>query len=154
MIRAASVDDAPALGALAYAAAHAGYGEFADDLRALPSVAEEVADWRRHLTERGAGWTWLAEDDDAVVGLVTGSAEHLDEVMVLPDRFGVGIGKALIAHFEAAAFEAGSARLTLWTYAENARARAVYERLGWTLDAAAADDGRLGARVQYSKALA
>ncbi len=152
MIRPASLDDAPALGALSFAATHAGYGEFAEDLRALPTVAEQVADWRRHLAERGAGWTWIAEDDDAIVGLVTGSAEHLDEVMVLPEKFGLGIGKALLTHFEAAAREAGSTRLTLWVYEANARARAVYERSGWTLDGPAAEDGRLGAQVQYSKA--
>lgn len=153
MIRRATVDDAPALGALSFAATHAGYGEFADELGALPSVAEQVADWRRHLAAEGAGWSWLAADEDAVVGLVTGSPEHLDELMVLPDRFGRGVGSALLAHAESAAREHGSTSLTLWTYTANARARGLYERRGWKLDGDA-EPGRLGAQVQYRKALA
>jgi GNAT superfamily N-acetyltransferase len=152
VIRAATVEDAPALGALAFAASHAGYGEFADDLRALPDVADQVADWRRHLAAEGAGWTWVAEDDDAIVGLVTGSAEHVDELMVLPDRVGRGIGSALLAHIEAAAGAEGTTSMTLRTYTANARARGLYEQRGWVLDGDA-EDGRLGPQVQYRKAL-
>ncbi len=153
MIRPATLDDAPALGALSYAATHAGYAEFADDLGGLPTVAEQVADWRRHLAGEGAGWTWLAEDDDAVVGLVTGSPDHLDEVMVLPDRFRRGIGTALLAHAEQAAREHGSRSLTLWTYPGNARARSLYEARGWVPDGDAPEPARLGPQVQYRKAL-
>ena len=88
-----------------------------------------------------------------LMGLVTGSPQHVDELMVLPDRFGRGVGSALLAHAEAAAREDGSTSITLWTYAANARGRTFCEQHGWELDGDA-EPGRLGAQVQYRKALA
>ncbi len=152
MIRPAGVEDASALGALSFAATHAGYAAWAEELGELPTVVEQVADWRGRLAAGGAGWTWLAEDDDAVVGLVSASPERVEELMVLPDRFGRGIGTALLAHAEAAAREAGGTRLTLVTYTANARARALCERHGWVLDGDA-EPGRIGPQVRYAKAL-
>lgn len=153
MIRPATVDDAAALGALSFAATQAGYAEFVDDLRGRPNVAERVADWRRHLSAEGAGWTWVAVDEDVLVGLVTGTDAHLEELMVLPDRFGQGVGSELLQHFEEAARANGSTDLTLWTYAENTRAREFYEARGWRLDGDG-DDGRHGPQVQFRKVLA
>ena len=152
MIRPATVEDAPALAAVHVGAMLAGYAEFADDLSALPGIAERVPGWRAWLTGQGAGWTWLAEDDDAIVGVVAARPGHVDELMVLPDRFGCGVGGALLAHAEAAIEAGGSASATLCTYAANARSRGLYEHHGWTLDGDA-DPGTLGPQVRYRKEL-
>ena len=150
-VRPASVEDAAALAAVEVAAMRAGYAEFAEDLSRLPSVAEEVAAWRAALRD-GAAQVWLADEDGTALGLVACSPGRLDELMVLPDRWGEGIGDALLAHAEAVLRDGGARSATLWLYAENARARGFYERRGWQHDADA-DRGVLGPQVQYRKAL-
>ena len=151
MIRPATVEDAAALAAVEVGAMLAGYAEFAEDLSRLPSIAEEVAAWRGVLHD-GAAQVWIAEADGAAAGLVACSPGRLDELMVLPEQWGSGVGGALLAHGEAALREQGARAATLWLYEENARARGFYEHRGWTLDAGA-DRGVLGPQVQYRKAL-
>lgn len=151
MIRPATVEDATKLAAVEVGAMLAGYAEFADDLSALPSIAEEVAAWRGVLRDGAAG-VWLAEDDGTALGLVACSRGRLDELMVLPDRWGDGVGAALLAHAEEALRASGAASATLWLYEANTRARGFYERRGWVLDAGA-DRGVLGPQLQYRKQL-
>src|SRR5690349_15183143 len=57
---------------------------------------------------------------------------HLEVIVVRDDAEGQGIGKALIATVEQAVREQGARSVTLHVFAANARARAVYERLGYS----------------------
>jgi ribosomal protein S18 acetylase RimI-like enzyme len=57
---------------------------------------------------------------------------HLEVIVVRDDAEGHGIGKALIQMIEQAVREQGARSITLHVFATNTRARAVYERLGYS----------------------
>jgi ribosomal protein S18 acetylase RimI-like enzyme len=57
---------------------------------------------------------------------------HLEVIVVRDDAEGQGIGKALIGVIERAVQERGARSVTLHVFATNTRARAVYERLGYS----------------------
>ncbi len=57
---------------------------------------------------------------------------HLEVLVVRDDAEGKGIGKALIQSIEQAVQKQGARSVTLHVFATNTRARAVYERLGFT----------------------
>ena len=57
---------------------------------------------------------------------------HLEVIVVRDDAEGQGIGKALIQMIEQAVREQGARSITLHVFATNTRARAVYERLGYS----------------------
>jgi ribosomal protein S18 acetylase RimI-like enzyme len=57
---------------------------------------------------------------------------HLEVIVVRGDAEGQGIGKALIAAIEQAVQQQGARSITLHVFATNTRARAVYERLGYS----------------------
>jgi ribosomal protein S18 acetylase RimI-like enzyme len=57
---------------------------------------------------------------------------HLEVLVVRDDAEGQGIGKALIQSIEQAVRAQGAQSVTLHVFASNTRARAVYERLGYS----------------------
>src|SRR3954451_21784865 len=57
---------------------------------------------------------------------------HLEVIVVRDDAEGQGIGKAVIHSIEQAVRTQGAGSITLHVFANNTRARAVYERLGYT----------------------
>jgi ribosomal protein S18 acetylase RimI-like enzyme len=57
---------------------------------------------------------------------------HLEVIVVRDDVEGQGLGKALIQTIEQAVREQGARSITLHVFAANSRARAVYERLGYS----------------------
>ena len=57
---------------------------------------------------------------------------HLEVIVVRDDAEGQGIGKALIQTIEQAVRDQGARSITLHVFVTNARARAVYERLGYS----------------------
>ncbi|WP_367319893.1 N-acetyltransferase family protein [Streptomyces sp. HUAS ZL42] len=106
--------------------------------------ATEDAERRRARFGQGDGSVvnLVAEQDGEVVGWAchgpyrdgevrTGDAE-LYAIYVTPDRFGSGVGRALLA--ESVRRCAGHARVFLWVLKENARARRFYERAGFHAD--------------------
>lgn len=121
--------------------------------RAVPADAPSVAALIRtskavampwlavvHTPEEDLGWVTsvllpqhavtVARQDDDVVGVLATSAGWVDQLYVLPENQGRGVGRALL---EAA--KAGSdGDLQLWTFARNARARAFYERAGFVAE--------------------
>ena len=56
---------------------------------------------------------------------------HLEALGVAPVADGHGLGRRLLAEAERAALEAGALSMTLHVFANNARARSVYERTGY-----------------------
>jgi len=77
-------------------------------------------------------------------------------IYVLPDCWGQGIGRALLAHAERDLIEHGYDEAVLWVLADNQRARAFYERAGWHADGGTKRDtfgGREVEEVRYRRAL-
>ena len=69
---------------------------------------------------------WVAEVTNAVVGVIAIRGEWIDQLYVLPEWQGQGIGPALLAK----AMDRGPP-LHLWAFQENARARRFYEARGF-----------------------
>ena len=95
----------------------------------LPSLAglhtpEEDRDFfRTHLFDRCEVWGAV---DGRLVGLIAFANEWIEQLYILPDWQGQGIGKALldIAKSKCPA-------LRLWTFQQNQQARQFYERNGF-----------------------
>jgi GNAT superfamily N-acetyltransferase len=118
------------------------------------AVAKTVRDWVAGSIDsavQGRGAMFVATQDGTVVGFVSvGERRHfagavdayVGELVTAEGVEGQGIGRALLDRAEAWARERGYPRITLETGARNARARRLYEHLGWELE-----------DVRFSKAL-
>ena len=95
----------------------------------LAHTDAEVRDWIRDVVvaERE---TWVAVDDRRVVGMMVVAPGDLDQLYVVPDRLGTGIGRRLLD----TAKERSPAGLTLYTFEVNDRARRFYERNGFVAE--------------------
>ena len=120
-------------------------GQLSDEYLEGLRVEDRVGMQRRMLAEPREGWTtWVALDDDAVVGFaVTGPSEDADaddrtgEVYAIylePDRVGTGVGRSLFEHALGDLRSRGFKQATLWVLETNERARRFYERAGWKTD--------------------
>lgn len=125
-IREATVADAPALGAVQMAALLAGYAEFLETTASLPGVAERVSWWRAELAQPETR-AWIAENDGNAAGLVSIGPGELRWLCVMPERWGAGIGIALLATAE----QELAPGATLEVPERNLRARRLFERRGW-----------------------
>ena len=82
------------------------------------------------------GRSWVAMDDAgraigyAVVDVMDGQA-HLEQVSVLPDHQGTGVGRALIDAVRDWAARSGGTSVTLTTFVDVPWNRPLYEHLGW-----------------------
>ena len=89
------------------------------------------------------GEAWVAEADGVAAGFSYVDGEWLDELWVRKPFQGRGIGSALVRHAETLIREAGNARARLSVLQANARAIALYRRLGWA-ESRAFQDRRSG----------
>jgi len=71
---------------------------------------------------------WGAFDRDVLTGLIAFPDDWIEQLYVLPEAQGQGVGTALLEVARRA-----SARLQLWTFQRNARARHFYEARDFTL---------------------
>ena len=120
LIRRATLDDMPALARLHRHTV----------LTSLPFVP------RLHTPEEDAWWfserlfatneVWLAEAEGAPVGYIAFRPGFIEHLFIHPDRQGVGLGPRLLEKAKAA-----FAELSLWTFQQNLRARAFYEKHGF-----------------------
>lgn len=132
-IRPSRPDDGPALQEIERLAGErfrqVGLDRVADD---EPDSVEALADYAT------AGQSWVAVDAaDRPVGYVIvddvdGNA-HLEQISVLPDHQGVGVGRALIDQVRAWAAQTGRSRITLTTFAEVPWNGPLYEHLGFVV---------------------
>lgn len=82
--------------------------------------------------------TWVAERGGVVSGFVVVVGDEVEQVYVDARARGSGTAGVLLARAEELVAQAGHGRAWLAVVAGNARARAFYERCGWT-DAGAID---------------
>jgi GNAT superfamily N-acetyltransferase len=99
-------------------------------------VASRTESWRRILRQT-RGRVLVAEDDGVIDGFCAvgpSTEEDWGEVYAIyldPDRWGQGVGRALLAAGERALLDDGQWQALLWVLDRNVRARAFYERQGW-----------------------
>jgi ribosomal protein S18 acetylase RimI-like enzyme len=148
-VRPATVADAEAIARVHVATWQAAYAGLlpADYLAAMSdSVAQRAERWRTTLSTADA--TVLAVDADgvdaAVVGFLhvgpsrdEGASDDIGElhsIYVDPAHWAMGLGSALHDAGLAALLAGGHESATLWVLDTNQRARAFYERHGWSPD--------------------
>jgi ribosomal protein S18 acetylase RimI-like enzyme len=131
-IRLASAADAPAFGRLLHAF-NAEFGEPTPD-------AETIAERAAPLIESGEVMVLLARDGpDGFAqlrfrpSLYTGALDaYLEELYVVPERRGQGLGRGLLEAAMHHAKERGAAHIDLGTSEDDVAARALYESAGFT----------------------
>ena len=100
-------------------------GPFPDD--------EIHADWTARLTDPDRE-VLVAERAGQALGFATRAPEMLDQLFVLPDAQGTGVGSALHDAVLDRQQAAGDTICRLWVLEANQLARAFYERRGWRAD--------------------
>jgi ribosomal protein S18 acetylase RimI-like enzyme len=139
MIRAAIVDDAPAIARVHVASWRSTYRTLlpADFLDAM-SEASSADRWKRFLGE-GSNRVYLVEDEGVVIGFAscgrerageTGYAGELYAIYVLDDFQRRGYGRELVRAVVAGLQEVGLGDMIIWVLRDNLAARLFYERLG------------------------
>lgn len=76
---------------------------------------------------------WVATLEGRPVGFIDVNGAHIENLFVAPEAQSAGIGTALVAFVE----ERVGPMLTLSVFKVNVRARALYERLGFKVEAGA-----------------
>ena len=168
VVRAARAGDLDAVGAVHAASRRDAYrGLLAPGTLAAITTTSQAAYWRLRMSaEPDPSLLAVAERDGTVVGfcLVSGgtaesdgdTAAVLSAVHVHPARQGAGTGRRLSDAARAQALEWRRRTLRLWVLEGNARARAVYEHLGWVADDVTRGgdiNGEPTTQVRYSLAL-
>ena len=142
-------------------------GILPDDYLDALSAGDRLPAWEAMLSRGlGAGAAVLVMEDDkgAVQGFATvrpsDGEVHVGELGAIylhPDAWRKGLGAALLKATVDRAQGCGYSALILWVHPENHRARAFYERAGWTDDGIEREDTVWNVRVperRYSLALA
>ena len=89
---------------------------------------EDVRQWMRDVFfPRAEVWFAVDEDDTALAILALEGDDWLEQLYVLPEAQGRGIGRALVEHAKLQR----PAGLQLWAFESNAPARAFYEANGF-----------------------
>ena len=153
-VRPARPEDAAAVAAVHVRTWQAAYDHVfgAERLAVLDEqLPARVERWERLLREESG--VWVAEDDARIVGFVgwggsrdAGGEGELYSIYVLPEAWGSGAGRALLA-VAREALQAGYPESILWVLEDNPRARRFYEREGWELDGGRKTDTFLGVEV-------
>lgn len=114
----------------------------------LAHTDEQVRTWMRDEVVP-ANETWVATAGAEIVGLMVLGDGFIDQLYLGPDHWRQGIGSRLVA----LAMERRPAGLDLYTFQENAGARAFYERHGfravWFGDGSANDEGQPDVRYAW-----
>jgi GNAT superfamily N-acetyltransferase len=126
----------------------------------LGSISEEddAARWRRFLTGAPArSAAFVAADGADVVGFSSlGPARPGDDpavgelftIYVLPERWGSGVGRALMASTLAQLRAEGFDEAVLWVLEDNPRTRRFYEHAGWRADGGVKEEEWLGSTIR------
>ena len=119
--------------------------------------------WRGRVAKPPAGWTTFVAVDEGIVAGFAAVGPSRDErgvgelyaIYVEPERWSTGLGRLLIEQCEEQ-LRGSFSEATLWVLEDNPRARAFYERAGWSPDGGRKSEERWGVRapeVRYRKTL-
>lgn len=103
--------------------------------RALHEILSDASLGRIYVVREGAKIIAMACLLYTVSTAEGGKAAWLEDVVVRPERRGRGVGRTLLEHVAAKARAEGVLRITLLTDADNKRAHALYEGLGFRFSA-------------------
>ena len=162
-VRAATVEDALAIETIRVHGWRVAYRHVfpAEDLDGLAIDPER---WRTRFHVPPPGWTTFvcSEDGGEVVGFASVGPSRDEDglgelyaIYVEPERWSTGTGRLLIEQSEAQLC-ASFTEATLWVLEDNPRARAFYERAGWSPDGGRKSEERWGVHapeVRYRKKL-
>jgi len=161
-LRVASVGDAEAIAVVHVRTWREAYRGLIPQAHLDGLEVEARADrWRDVLAGRGeasTGRTLVAECEDTVVGFASfgpglepedavRGVGQLYAIYVDPDRWGTGVGAALIRAAVADLADSRNAEAVLWVIDGNERAQRFYQRMGWSRDGAGMDDEIGGATI-------
>lgn len=140
LVRPATVEDAAAIAAVQVTSWQAAYqGIFPAEFLANLSVERRRRHWQELLNASPPGSAqWVAEEAGTVVGFASaGPGERADwgelyAIYLLPEVWGRGVGRRLLAEVERWAAEQGHGGVYLWVLAANRRARRAYQAAGWS----------------------
>lgn len=153
MIRLANSTDAPAIAKIHVASWQAAYlGLLPHNFLESLSVDERRQMWQL-IFKLGITETWVAEEDDGVVGFVNFGPCRDDDVdphktgeilaiYLLPAVWGQGTGAALCQRALLSLREKGFQEATLWVLHNNTRAIRFYELAGFQADGTAKTEQR------------
>jgi GNAT superfamily N-acetyltransferase len=134
-IRPARPEDAAEIDALVQRA----YGHYVELIGGRPAPMD--ADYEEKVAEGGV----FVADEGAVVGAIVLAEEHdhllIENVAVIPERQGEGIGRALLCFAEQRAREARIDLLRLYTHALMSENLVIYARLGYREEKRRTDNG-------------
>jgi len=151
-IRDATAGDASRIAGLHVRSWIVAYRSFApaDYLASLDQDALRLSYWQPRLEAAAEGSrTWLAFVSGIPAGFVNNEPSRpdgspteavpkgcgwLDHIHLAPEFRGRGVGQALFSQALEALAAEGLREAVLWVYADNAEARAFYERQGWQAD--------------------
>jgi ribosomal protein S18 acetylase RimI-like enzyme len=85
------------------------------------------------VDEENWHFSWVAVRDGKIIGVVRASGEWLDDLWVLRENRGYGVGRRLLAQAEAEIIARGYETLHLRVVESNATAIAFYRRQGWRI---------------------
>ena len=114
---------------------------FEDEEEFAPDADKQRRALQAILSDPGVGRTFVAREGERIVAMANllytvstaegGRAALFEDLVVLPERRGRGIGSALLRHVIDAARKEGLTRITLLTDRGNKRAQALYRKVGF-----------------------
>ena len=114
---------------------------FSQEADFVPDADKQRRALEMILRDPKVGRIYVAREAGRVIGMAStlytvstaegGKAAWLEDMVVLPECRGRGVGAALLAHVVVGAREAGALRLTLLSDEDNAPAHAVYAAEGF-----------------------
>lgn len=141
-LRAAAVEDLPAIAAVNAAAARAAWAEIAPVGRLEPSPGE----WAPRLA--AAETATVAVERGEVVGFAFTGGCELEFLFTHPRVWGRGAGRALLQRAEEALRAAGCEQAIVFTEERNERALGVYRAAGWREDGHVKEREWLGVSIR------
>jgi GNAT superfamily N-acetyltransferase len=169
-VRAATVQDAAALATIHVRSWREAYaGLLPPDLLGLLDTPDRADRWRRMV--RATDWSkagiLVAVPGRELIGFTrfgptrdaddnVGEVGEMKEVYLLPEAWGIGLGRRLMTTSLSRLAGAGYSQATIWVLATNTRARRFYEFGGWFQDGGTKCDSTLGfpiEQVRYRKQL-
>ena len=161
-VRPAEAGDGLAIARINVAAWEAAYSHVfpPERLGARWASSNRAGEWwaKRIASQKPPDRTLIAEQESQTVGFADIGASRDDDadqertgevnlMYVQPDRWGRGIGQALMAEALRLMRADGFGEATLWVLRDNPVGRRFYEAGGWRLDGALKDEVLLEARV-------